>query len=356
MKKAEFSPKAGIVTLVDVAKLAEVSRTTAAKVLLGTGGDHVRVGEEARGRVKKAAEALRYRPNRAAQRLAGGHTQTLGILMDTVNAPVMNDRLAALEKEASRRGYRLLIGQLHGDTETLSDYIADFDSRGVDAIFLLFDVTRGREDRLKPIIGNRRDIVLHGKPLGEIGYCVKVDTAQAVISLVNHLRKCGCHRIGLQLEDLNDELMQTRKTAYRTALQQCALPQEPALIWTAKQGEVSSSATTIDAAIDQLAVTAKADAVIASNDIWAVRLIQGLKARKYRVPQDIAVTGYDNLDLATIIDPPLTSIDQQHPQYAKSAIDMLIDIASTGSKGTPLPQKTVTIAPRLIIRASSYAA
>lgn len=355
MSKTERMKKAGIVTLVDVAKLAEVSRTTAAKVLLGTGGDHVRIGADARKRVKKAAESLQYRPNRAAQRLAGGHTQTLGILMDTVNAPVMNDRLAALEKEASLRGYRLLIGQLHGDTNTLNDYIADFDSRGVDAIFLLFDVTRGREDRLKPILGNRSDIVLHGKPLGKIGYCVKVDTARAVISLVEHLRKCGCRKIGLQLEDLNDELMQTRKTSYKTALQQCGLPQDSSLIWTAKKNEVSSEPATINAAIDQLVATAEADSIIASNDIWAVRLIQGLKARGYRVPQDVAVTGYDNLDLATIIDPPLTTIDQQHQQYAKAAIDMLISITSADSK-LHLHQKTVTIAPQLIIRASSYAA
>ncbi len=344
--------KAGVVTLVDVAIEAGVSRTTAAKVLLGTGGDHVRRGDDARERGKKAALELQYRPNRAAQRLAGGHTQTLGVLMDTVNAPVMNDRLAALEKEASRRGYRLLIGQLHGNTEVLSDYLADFDSRGVDAIFFLFDVTRGRADRLKPIIGNRCDIVLHGKPMGDNGYCVKVDTAKAVASLVKHLQECGCHRIGLQLENMNDELIEAREVAYTEALKKSGTPLISSLIWTAQHTAVNPTPETIDNAIEQLVVDAEAEAIIASNDIWAVRLIQGLKARGYRVPGDVAVTGYDNLDLATIIDPALTTIDQQHPQYAKTAIDMLIAIASTNGSN-PLPPKTVTIDPLLITRASS---
>lgn len=355
MSRNRREKNAGVVTLVDVAFKAGVSRTTAAKVLLGTGGDHVRIGDNTRTRVKKAAAALQYRPNRAAQRLAGGHTQTLGVLMDTVNAPVMNDRLAALEKEASQRGYRLLIGQLHGNTEVLSDYLADFDSRGVDALFFLFDVTRGRADRLKPIIGNRCDIVLHGKPLGENGYCVKVDTAKAVASLVNHLQECGCHRISLQLENMNDELIEAREVAYKDALESSGTPQDASIIWTAQHTAVNPTPETINDAINRLVVDAEADAIIALNDIWAVRLIQGLKTRGYRVPQDVAVTGYDNLDLATIIDPALTTIDQQHPQYAKAAIDMLIAIASANDS-TPLPQKTVTIEPLLTIRASSSSA
>jgi DNA-binding LacI/PurR family transcriptional regulator len=349
---ARMSEKTGqTVTLSDVARKAGISRTTAAKVLLGTGGDHVRVGDAAQARVRQAAEALSYRPNRAAQRLAGARTQTLGVLMDTVNAPVMNDRLAAIEREAARRGYRLLIGQVHGRLSVLADYLADFDSRGVDAFLCLFDVTRGRAGRLRPLLGGRRDVVMHGKPLQAGGYCVRVDTAGAVMRLVEHLLARGRRRIGLQLENMADELMPLRRKAYEAALKAHAQPVRPALIWAARSESVMPSPETIDDAIAHLVRDGRADAIVASNDIWAARLIQGLRAQGRAVPGTVAVTGYDNLDLATIVEPPLTTIDQQHDAYAIGALDLLTAIAS----GTlpPASKRTIVISPSLIVRSST---
>jgi len=340
------------VTLADVAEKADVSRTAAAKVLLGTGGEHVRVGEAARQRIEQAAAALDYHPNRAAQQLRGASTHMLGVLLDTLNAPVMNDRLAALEREAYRRGYRLLIGQLHGDLDALRDYLADFDSRGVDAVLCLFDVTPGRAERLKPILGTRTGIVMHAKPLEEDDYCVRVDTTKAIGLLVDHLLKSGRQRIGLQLEGAPDELMTVRREAYLDAMATHGEPTDPSLIWTARSDTVNPTAEITEDAIDSLVDTEHVDAIVAPNDVWAAHLIQGLKARGRRVPEDVAVTGYDNLDLATIIDPPLTTIDQQHDLYAAATLDLLIAIAS-GEPAPPAAKRTIVVEPKLIARKSA---
>ena len=337
------------ITLTDVAKEAGVSRTTAAKVLLGTGGDHVRIGDATSKRVNKAATLLKYRPNRAAQLLAGAKTKTLGVLMDTVNAPVMNDRLAAIEKEACKRGYRLLIGQIHENNSVLNDYLSDFDSRGVDAILCLFDLTLGREKRLLPLLGDRSDIILHGKPLNKKGCCVRVNTALAIADIVKHLTANGYSRIGLQLEDMTDELMVVRQNAYIDALQKNRQPVNLNLIWRSLSKSIIPQKQTLDAAIKNLITENDADAIIASNDVWGVRLVQSLKSKGFNVPEDVAVTGYDNLDFSTIIDPSLTTIDQQHDQYAKAAVDLLIKIAS----GAPPVTRTITVPPRLVIRHSS---
>lgn len=340
------------ITLSDVARQANVSRTAAAKVLLGTGGDHVRVGDEARQRIEDAAAALSYHPNRAAQQLRGANTQMIGVLMDTVNAPVMNDRLAAIEREAYRRGYRLLIGQLHGDLNALRDYLADFDSRGVDAALCLFDVAPGRAERLKPILGPHAGIVMHAKPLETDGYCVRVDTAAAIAALIEHLLKSGHQRIGLQLEGVPDELMTIRREAYLEAMATNGQATDPSLIWTAQSDTVHPTAEITADAINHLVDTEHSDAIVAPNDVWAARLIQGLKARGLSVPEDVAVTGYDNLDLATIIDPPLTTIDQQHDLYAAAALDMLIAIA-TSAPQRPLGERTVIVPPQLVVRDSA---
>lgn len=340
------------VRLIDVAEKAGVSRSAVGHVLLGTGAGAIRVGDATAEQIRLIAAELGYHPNRAAQQLRGASTQTLGVLMDTVNAPIMNDRLAAMEREASTRGYRLLIGQLHGDLDALRAYLGDFSSRGVDAIFCLFDVTSGRADRLLPLLGGRDDVVLHGKALGPDGYCVRVDTAQAVAILVNHLVDQGRRRIALQLEGVTDELMAIRREAYLAAVKAHGAPVDESLIWTDPGETVDPTAKTVGDAIDSLIVGAQADAVIASNDLWAAALIQGLKARGHRVPEDVAVTGYDNLHLGTILDPPLTTIDQQHERYAQAAVDLLVQLA-TGHSTTPANTRTIIIPPKLIVRRSA---
>lgn len=340
--------KARSATLADVARAAGVSRTTAAKVLLGTGGDHVRVSESTTLNVSRAATQLHYRPNRAAQRLAGAQTKTFGVLMDTVNATVMNDRLAAIEREASRRGYRLLIGQLHNRVSVLGDYLSDFDSRGVDAIFCLFDLTVERNTRLLPVTGSRGDIVYHGMPLVPDGYCVRVDTANAVSRLVGHLLETGKKRIGIELSNLNDRLIVVRREAYVQALTSHGVTVEDSLIWTAEAGPGPASSAQADEAVEALVGRGAADAIIATNDLWAVRLIQALKRRHVDVPGEVAVTGYDNLELSTVIDPALTTIDQDHAAYAQAALDLLMRAAAGDRSG-----ETITIEPQLIIREST---
>jgi DNA-binding LacI/PurR family transcriptional regulator len=337
------------ITLNDVAQTAGVSRTAAAKVLLGTGGDHVRIGDDAKKRVREAARKLNYHPNRAAQLLAGAKTHIFGVLMDTVNTSIMNDRLAAIEKEASRQGYRLLIGQIHGNTETLNDYLLDFDSRGAEAIFCLLNLTHSREKQLQKILGERRNIVMHGKAFSKGQFCVRVDTAYAITKMVKHMVQCGYQRIGMQLENMDDEFMVLRKDAYIDAMQSLGCTVDTNLIWTATDKAPMPSQQTLDACCAHLLDRHKADAVIAANDLWAVRLIQHLKNKGYSIPGDVAISGYDNLDIATIIDPPLTTIDQQHTPYAKAALKLLIALDT----GRQPEQRTVTIKPKLIVRAST---
>ncbi len=345
------SAQARRVTLQDVAQLAGVSRTTAAKALLGTGGAHVRVGPQTLARVTAAAETLQYRPNRSAQHLAGASTRLFGILMDTVNAPVMNDRLAAIEEEAAQRGYRLLIGQLHNRVGLLRDYLNDFDSHGVAATFCLFDLTLERNTRLGPILGAREDFVYHGMPLREGGRCVRVDTAKAIRLLVDHLWESGYRRIGLALSNPDDVLMEARRDAYRAVLAVHGVDVER--IWQPESGCSPVPVEQADEAVTALVTGQDADAILASNDVWAVRLIQVLKQRGIRIPQEVAVSGYDNLALSTVIDPALTTIDQNHALYARAALDLLVEAADRKPAGAGGRRGTVTIDPRLVVRAST---
>jgi len=107
----------------------------------------------------------------------------------------------------------------------------------------------------------------------------------------------------------------------------------------------------LDRGIETLAMHCKADAILASNDIWAVRFILRLKEIGMRVPEDVAIVGYDNLDIGGVISPSLTTIDQCHEGYAAAAIGLLLRLARNDR--IPRAERTLTVTPHLVIRDSS---
>ncbi|MEX2670807.1 MAG: LacI family DNA-binding transcriptional regulator [Phycisphaeraceae bacterium] len=338
--------------LVDIAKAAGVSRVTVGQVLNRSGGASVRVGESTRQRVLEIARTMNYRPNRVAQQLRGVRSHMLGVILDTINIPVMYARLAHLEREATLRGYRLTIGQVHHDPAGIADYLDDFEGRGIEGVMFLFDLMKGYTEELKPVFEGRHNILFHSRPVDEESSCVRVDTSDAIRQCVGHLVDTGRKRIGVALWNLADQLMLRRREGYEAELNDRGMPVDPNLIWSAESPSEAPSEESINAAIDALVVDQQADAIIASNDYWAVRLIQQLKRRGLRVPEDVAVIGYDNLDIATVIEPSLTTVDQQHEAYAKAAVNLLIRLIERDDT-LPTNERNVVIKPKLIVREST---
>lgn len=120
---------------------------------------------------------------------------------------------------------------------------------------------------------------------------------------------------------------------------------KPGLIWAGAGSASRPHAEHLNDAIRKLVGHGWIDALIASNDIWAVRFIQHLNEHGWRVPQAVAVSGYDNLDLATVVEPNLTTVDQQHESYAREALSLLLDGAANR------PERVII--PRLIVREST---
>ncbi len=338
------------VRLIDIAKKAGVSRAAVGHILNQSGKDNVRVSEETRARVMEIATALDYRPNQAAQQLRGRPNKTLGVILDTVNTAVFSARLAAVEIEARRRGYRLVIGQVHQDPKEIQAYLEDFYSRGIDGVLCLFDAIQGIRDDLQTVFRTSSRAVIHASPILSSQSCVRVDTASAVNQLVDHLVERGRKRIAMELWSMSDSLMSVRADAWKAAVKRHRLSSADKLIWVNPMGAQRPTAEVIDQCVQKLVISQKADAILASNDEWAVRLIQGLRRYGKEVPRDVAVTGYDNLDIAEVIEPALTTIDQCHADYAEAAVDLMIQSIKGKVTGD---NKVRIIQPRLIVRDST---
>ncbi len=341
--------RAGRATLGDVAEVAGVSRSAAARVLLGSGGEHVRISPPTRLRIEQAARQVNYTPNRVAQQLRGVASKTIGILLDTVNTPVMTDRLFAFEREASAGGYRVLVGQTHGQPGALADYAGDFEGRGVEAILCLFDLTPERDARVVKCFGKFERVVFHGRPAWPGGYAVRVDTKAALKLCLEHVASRGKQRLALSLWNWEgDELMALRRSAFEEGL---ATGNREGMVWDAAAEGDGPSPEVLDRGIEVMVRQFRADAILGLNDVWATRLILQLQKLGLKVPEDVAVLGYDNLDIASVVSPALTSIDQNHTEYARAALELVLQVAD--GVAIPEAERTVTVSPKLIIREST---
>lgn len=168
-----------------------------------------------------------------------------------------------------------------------------------------------------------------------------------------HLWERGRRRVALVLNDQaeNDPLMHDRLRGYQLALADAALQSDtlPRVVWHG-DGTFPPTAELADQAVAAL-VAARADAVVASNDVWAIALAKSLRRRGMRVPEEMAVVGFDNLDAAELFDPSLTSIDQNNPAFAAAAIELLLRTLEQGS--LPPSRRRVLVEPRLIVREST---
>ncbi len=343
--------KKAVPRLIDVASEAGVSRMAAAHVINGTGGDTVRVSEPTRRRILEAARRLNYHPNRIAQQLRGASSRMLGVIYDTASTAVMWARLTALDREAVRCGYRLMIGQVHSDPEGIEEYFADFFGRGLDGIVCLFDPLRSYDVTLQTLIDRTARVVFFGRRTVEHAACVRVDTADGMRQSVGHLIDRGRQRPGLVVWNAEDQRSVYRREGFLAELEARKVPIDARRIWAADTGPEDPSQETLDRAIDELVVQLGADSLIIDDDVWAVRFIQRLKDRGFSVPGDVAVIGYDNLEMGTVVDPALTTVDQDHEACARAILELLLEMINGG--GEPSSPGERVIKPKLIVRQST---
>jgi DNA-binding LacI/PurR family transcriptional regulator len=141
--------------------------------------------------------------------------------------------------------------------------------------------------------------------------------------------------------------MSERLRGYNEELAAQGLAVDPALIWVGKELNAEPALHAADV-VSRLVGQGHADAILASNDLWGVEIVKELHNRKLNIPGDVAVVGFDNLNIAERFAPALTTIDQQHEAFAQAVMSILRDVAPSASNATPTHH--VVIEPRLVVR------
>jgi LacI family transcriptional regulator len=332
--------RAKTVTILDVARRAGVSAGTVSRVL-----NRADVPVVTRRRVLAAVAELGYVPNHAARSLKRRTSEQIALVIPDVGNPVYVQMAKSVQRVAAESGYQLsLVSTENGavDERRLLDGLRQ---QRLDGMVLV---------SLRPGAGLLRQIRVEAPRLCLIGSfpddlpvdAVRVDSGQGVRLGMDHLLDAGRRRIAMVNGTPGTVPARRRAQGYRDALLQAASPFRPELV---VDGDFSIQSGY--RAVDEL-LAARPDAVFCANDMMALGVLRRLRELGRDVPGEIAVVGMDDVDMAAMASPTLTTVSLRAEERGRLATEMLLErLAGDGS----LAPRAINVQPALVIRESSTA-
>lgn len=291
-------------TSLDVAGLAGVSRTTVSFVLNNVPG--VSISDATRARVVDAARKLDYHPNIAGRKLVSGKSYTLGFVLCQSPEQIFADAvlpqvILGVEQAALQQGFHVLLKPV--EPEDTQGYIRLVRENHVDGILL--SGPRQDDETLIQLHEGQIPILLMGQLPGTDIPFVDVDAVKGAELAVDHLAQLGHRHIGMITNaPLNYISAQQRREGYINALRKAGLPWDPGMI---REGNYTpaSGFSAMQSLLDE---APRPTAVFVASDVVAMGAILAVKRAGLRIPEDVAVVGFDDISLAEYYEPPLTTI------------------------------------------------
>ncbi|MGJ4729302.1 LacI family DNA-binding transcriptional regulator [Luteimonas sp. SDU101] len=329
------------ITIKDVARQANVSVATVSRALNG----HPNVAADVRQRILAVAEQLRYSPHHAARSLSSRRTQTIGVVLPDLYGEFFSELMRGIDQVARERGLHLLVSSYHGNPREQGAALRTMRGR-VDGLLLMSPFVDGAEAlaaELPPM-----PVVLMNPALAVDGQAaVGVDNYGGAMAMVRHLVECGHRRIAFIAGPEDNFDARERLRGYRDALTQF-VPEAEARVLPGDFDEASGHR----AGQSLLDGEGLPDAIFTANDMMALGCLFALNQGGLRVPDDIALAGFDDIPLSRYVHPPLTTMRVEIAELGARAIHRLLDIAQEAAEPEPLQQ---LLEPRLVIRRSSQA-
>lgn len=334
-------------TIKQVASEAQVSTQTVSRVINGRHD----VAPETRVRVQQVIERLSYQPSAVARSLIGRRTYTLGIVASGLQYFGPSSTLTGIERQAAESGFSVLLTLIHEpDTEEIGSVLSDMLSRQVEgmiwAVPEIANNHRWIHDHPNPVIPI---VFLSMEPRSGITV-VSVDNRHAGKVATEHLLAQGRRHVGLITGPLTWWEARERQLGWQDALSAAGLPFEPRQIvggdWSAASGERAFARLR-----EQFP---EMDAVFASNDQMAQGLLHAAWTVNARVPQDLAVVGFDDIPEAAYFIPPLTTVRQQSTALGETAVRVLKRLIDSWHKTGQVEEgEPMQLEAELVVRRSS---
>lgn len=329
-----------MVTIYDIAKKAKVSPATVSRVLNSQGN----VKEETARRVLKVARAHNYSPNVMARGLRTKRSHLIGLIIPDIENPIYPAPVRGIQDVANIRDYSVVIHSTDGSERKEIDTIRRLKAVGVDG--LIINISESSELLASELDKFRKTgalpIVALGPWYPDLGIdCVSVDNEKGAYLATEQLLKLGHRRIGMISGPTNNPISQERLRGFRKAMDDYCIKTSEELICEGsyKMGSGYNAAK-------KLLAESRPDALFCANDLMALGAMRAIQEEGYRIPEDIALIGFDDIDLASLARPTLSTVTQPKYETGKLAAELLFDRI----EGKILPAKYYSVEPSLAIR------
>ena len=329
------------ITIKDVAKEAGISYQTVSRVINNKG----EVSSEVRTRVQVAIKKLGYRPSAIARSMVKGYTNTLGCIAPNLVDYTFACLVEGAKVEARQRGYLLLAASAEQESEVMTLCDELLHSGRVDGLLAINPYSDGRHSCFEQLITQGAAVVYFGVGPRDDGVpSVRLDDENGAYQATHHLISLGHQHITMIAGPANEDCVQCRNKGFARALQEVGLTPPPDGVlagdWSATSG--------YQAMQRWLESETSFSALFAQNDRMAVGAIKAAREHGVRVPQDLAVVGFDDMPLASYFDPPLTTIHQDVFEHGRQGARILIETIENPSR----PAGHVVVPAQLVVRES----
>jgi LacI family transcriptional regulator len=328
------------ITIADVAEHAQVSKTTVSHVLSG----HRPVAATTRDRVERSIVMLGYRPDGPARSLRTRRTQMVALILPDITNPYYPVLARGLEAGIEPDGYRAFICSSDGDRDRERAYLREVCDRGVDGIVL--DSFHLTVDDLHAATGGRLPLVwIGGTQMEHPGVdSIRSDDNGGAYAATTHLIERGHRRIAMLDGPAGSGV--ARREGYRRALGDAGLPPQtepaPRTDWTRPGGR--------RAAASLLSTAQRPTAIFCSNDLTAIGALDAARDAGLRVPDDVAIVGFDDIEAAALVTPALTTVVNPAIDIGRMAATLLAERMTGAHTGAA---RSLTLPSPLIVRDSS---
>jgi LacI family transcriptional regulator len=330
-------------TIYDMAQILKVSPSTVSRALKG----HFSIGKRTTQAVKELAAELNYQPNSIASSLRKNETHTIGVIISKIDRPFISSAISGIEQVVSKAGYNVIITQSNDSySKEIENANALYSSR-VDGLIVSLGMESQKYDHFLPFQKSEIPLVFFDRVSDEMEVDkVTIDNFAAAFKATEHLLSIGCKRIAHFAGSPHRNIYKNRRDGYLKALEINNICFEEELIIYSNLSHTDG----IKSIEKLLNLSEPPDGIFSANDTAAVSAIQYIKRVGFNIPDDIAVVGFNNDPISSIIEPSLTTIEQ--PAFHMGELAAKQVLKQMGNINV-LAWETITLKTKLIQRDST---
>ena len=333
------------VTIKDIAKAAGVSHSTVSRALQGSS----LISEETTRHIQETAQKLGYLPSAAARSLKTNRSQALGVIVSNIDDPYFSEILQGVEEVAQGNNYSLFMAASQQDPERESAIVQAMRQHRVDGVIICSTTFSDEQSRHF----SKYDIpivVVNNQAAEDYRYSIYHDDVDGSRQLTRHLIELGHRRIAYLGNSRSGRTTLDRLAGFRLEMESNGLPVPANSIHEIPGSEPEKAAAAVDYF---LGLPEPPTALVCFNDMMAIGILKDLQKRGIRVPQEISITGFDNIVFSNYTNPPLTTFDQPKRFIGQKAAELILSLLDSTTKSQMPEQKIQILKGILLVREST---